>query len=424
MRRFLFLLVLLGLGCAAALQAQPTALVGGTVHPVSGPAIDNGVVVFDGSTIVAVGPRDEVVIPDEAQRIDASGHVITPGFIDAATATGLIEVSAVSDTRDNATGGDPIRAAFRVTDGINPNSTVVPITRLGGVTTVASIPSGGLIAGQGAVIDLGGDRLGDMLVRDGAGMYASFNPDGADAAGGSRGAISLRLREAFDDAQFYRDNASAFNQGSTRPMAVSRLDLDALGAVLDGTMPLVIRASRASDLDAALRLAEAYDVRPVILGGEEAWMRADALAAANVPVILKPLTNLPTEFDRLGSRFDNAARLAEAGVPVVLSSFDTHNARNLRFEAGNAVRFGLDWDAALRGVTLHPAQTLGISATHGSLDAGKTANLVVWSGDPFEFASAPEHIFIRGERVENTSRQQKLLERYRMLDEQPPQYRR
>lgn len=393
------------------------------MHPVSGPAIDDGVVVFDGSTIVAVGPRDEVVIPAEAQRIDASGHVITPGFIDASTATGLIEVSSVSDTRDNAIGGDPIRAAFRVTDGINPNSTVVPITRLGGVTTVASIPSGGLIAGQGAVIDLGGGRLDAMLVRDGAGMYASFNPDGADASGGSRGAISLRMREAFDDAQFYRDNASAFNQGSARPMAVSRLDLEALGPVLDGAMPLVLRASRASDIDAALRLADAYDVRPVILGGEEAWMRADALAAANVPVILKPLTNLPTEFDRLGSRFDNAALLAEAGVPVVLSSFDTHNARNLRFEAGNAVRFGLDWAAALRGVTLQPAQTLGIAETHGSLEAGKTANLVVWSGDPFEFTSAPEHIFIQGDRIENTSRQQELLERYKTLGDRPPQYR-
>jgi imidazolonepropionase-like amidohydrolase len=421
MRRLLLLTLLLVL--PSAVLAQPTAIVGGTVHPVSGPTIENGVVVLDGDSIAAVGARADVPIPEGARRVDASGQVVTPGFIDAATATGLVEVSAVGDTRDAALDGDPIRAAFRITDGINPNSTVIPVTRLGGVTTVAAVPSGGIISGQSTVLDLVGDRLSDMHVPASASMVASFTPDAADAAGGSRGGISLRLREAFDDAHFYAQHTAAFNRGEARPMSVSRLDLEALQPVLAGEQTLMVRAARASDIDAALRLADAHDLRLVLVGGHEAWMRADVLADANVPVVLKPLTNLPTEFDRLGSRFDNAALLAEAGVPVVLSSFDTHNARNLRFEAGNAIRYGLDRTTALRGVTQTAAEALGIADTHGSLESGKTANVVVWSGDPFEFSTAPEHVFIRGQEIESTSRQQRLLERYRTLSDEPPQYR-
>jgi imidazolonepropionase-like amidohydrolase len=422
--RCFLLTALLLLGSSLTLHAQPTAIVGGTVHPVSGPVIEDGVVLLEGDRIAAVGRRGEVPIPSQARRVDANGMVVTPGLIDASTATGLIEVGSLSSTRDNALRGDPIRAAFRVTDGINPHSTVIPVTRLGGVTTVAATPSGGAIAGQSAVIDLIDGPLSAMLVRDGAGLYATFTPDGADAVGGGRGGLSLRLREAFEDARFYRAQRDAFARGATRSVAASRLDLAALLPVLDGDIPLVMHAARASDISASLRIADEYGVHLVIEGGHEAWMRADALAQSDTPVILKPLSNLPTEFDRLGTRFDNAARLAEAGVPIVLSTMDTHNARNLRFEAGNAVRFGLDREAALEAITLAPARVLGIAESHGTLEAGKMANVVVWSGDPFEFSTAPAHIFIRGTAIPNDSRQQRLLDRYRTLDGSPPQYKR
>lgn len=423
LRRTLSFVLLLFLGGSLPLLAQPIAIVGGTVHPVSGPPIENGVVLLEGDQIAAVGPSGAVEIPSQARRIDARGRVVTPGFIDASTAMGLVEVSSVSSTRDNALDGDPIRAAFRVTDGINPHSTVIPVTRLGGVTTVAATPSGGAIAGQSAVLDLVDGPLTSMLVRDRAGLYAAFNPEGAEAVGGGRGGLSLRIREAFEDARFHRDHRAEYNSGATRSVAASRLDLEAMLPVLDGDTPLVVRAARASDIAASLRIADEYGLDLVIEGGHEAWMRTDALAASGTPVILKPLSNLPTEFDRLGTRFDNAARLAEGGVPIVLSTMDTHNARNLRFEAGNAVRFGLPRETALEAITLAPAQVLGIAESHGSLEAGKTANVVVWSGDPFEFSSAPEHVFIRGTAVPQGSRQTKLLERYRTLDETPPQYK-
>lgn len=422
-RLLCFLLAVFLTAATVPVQAQSLALVGGTVHPVEGPTVENGVVLVENDRIAAVGARDEVSIPDEARRVDVSGKVVTPGLIDVATATGLVEVSSVSSTRDNAhRSSDAIRAAFRVTDGINPNSVVIPITRLGGVTTVASTPSGGAVAGQGAVIDLYGETIRDMLVKDRAALYASFNPSGASNAGGGRGGLAMRLREAFEDARFYAEQQDNYQRGATRDLSLSRLDLDALQSVLDGQMPLVVRASRASDIDAALRIAREFDVSLILQGGEEAWMRADALAEAEVPVVAKPLNNLPTEFDRLGTRFDNATQLQAAGVPVVISTFDTHNARNLRHEAGNAVRFGMDWDSALRAVTLGPAETLDIDESHGSLQEGKTANLVVWSGDPFELTTTAERVFIRGEEMDDDSRQKRLMRRYREWEQLPPQY--
>jgi imidazolonepropionase-like amidohydrolase len=424
--RLLFVLPLLlaaGVLAAPPAPAQPTAIVGGTVHPVSEPPIEDGVVLLEEDSIAAVGPRDAVSIPAGARRVDASGHVVTPGLIDAVTATGLVEVSAVGSTRDRALDtDDPIRAAFRVTDGINPNSTVIPVTRLGGVTTVASIPGGGAISGQGAVIDLHGGTLREMLVRDRAAMYANFTPEAAEATGEARGGLALRLREALEDAQFYAENPDAYRRGATRPLSASRLDLQALAAVLAGERPLVVRAARASDIDAALRIAEEFGVALRIQGGQEAWMRAERLAAADVPVIVQAMDNLPAEFDRLGARFDTPARLSAAGVPVVLSTFDTHNARTLRLEAGHAVRYGMEWSAALEAVTRAPARALGVGDTHGTLEPGKTANVVVWSGDPFELMTSVEHVFIDGTPMADDSRQKRLLRRYVDDEALPPAY--
>lgn len=411
---------------AAALGAQEApealAITNATVHPVSGPAVEGATVLVRDGRIAAVG-RD-VDVPAGARTIDGTGRVVTPGLFETGTSLGLIEVGAVGDTRDmSVSGDDPITAAFDVTDGLNPQSTLIPVNRLGGVTTALSAPSGGIISGQAAVIDLLTGSPGAMLAEPRAAMVGSYGADAADDVGGARGAVSLRLREVFEDARFWATNRDAFDRGAARPLAHSRLDMEALQPVLGGEMPLVVRADRATDILAVLRLAREYDLRPIVAGGAEAWMVADSLAAAGTPVIVKPLTNLPSGFEELGARFDNAALLHEAGVPLVLSSFDTHNARNLRYEAGNAVRFGLPWEAALRAVTLAPAEALGVEDRYGSLEPGKVANLVVWSGDPFELSTAAEAVIIRGEVVPESSRQRELLERYRSLDgELPPAY--
>jgi imidazolonepropionase-like amidohydrolase len=407
----------------APLAAQTIAITNGTVYPVSGPKLEGATVLIRDGRIVAVGTG--VQVPAGARRIDATGKVVTPGLMDASTTLGLVEVGAVSATRDATVRvDDPVTAAFDVVDGINPNSTLIPINRLGGVTTALTAPRGGLIAGMGAVIDLDGATAEEMLVKPRAAMLASYGAGAAEAVGGARGEVSLRLRETLDDARFWKEHRSAFDRGSSRALATSRLDLEALQPVLGGTMPLVVRADRASDISAVLRIAHDYGLRLVIAGGAEAWMDAGELARAKVPVILEPLTDAPTDFSHVGARFDNAALLHEAGVPVVISTFDAHNVRNLAFEAGNAVRFGLPWDAALRAVTLEPARTLGVDDRYGSLQAGKVADVVVWSGDPFELSSEATTVIIRGRVMPDRSRQKELFERYRTLQAgRPPEYR-
>lgn len=416
-------LLLFLLLCPRPGTAQDVAVRGGTVYPVSGAPEEGATVLVRNGVVRAVGT--DVEVPGGVPVIDARGKVVTPGFFEAGTRTGLVEVGAVGDTRDYAVSGDPIRAAFDVADGVNPNSTLVPVTRAAGITTVVTRPAGGLISGQAAVIDLAGATVEEMLAARGAAMSARYGADAADAVGGARGSAALRLREVLEDARFWADNREAYRSGATRPVAASRLDLAALQPVLSGDRPLAVEVHRASDILTVLRIAEEYDVRLIVEGGTEAWMVADRLAERGVPVVVEPLTNLPGDFERLGARFDNAALLHRAGVSVILSTFDSHNARDLPLQAGNAVRFGLPWEAALRAVTLDPAIAYGLGDRYGSLEPGKVGNLVVWSGDPFETSTRVEAVVIRGSEVGLDTRQDRLFRRYRSLDgERPPAYRR
>jgi imidazolonepropionase-like amidohydrolase len=400
--------------------AQDLAISGGMVHTVAGPPMEGATVLILGGVIAEVGT--DVEIPADIRRIDASGKVVTPGLFEATTNIGLVEVSLASSTRDYSLDGDLVRAAFDVTDGLNPNSVLIPVSRVAGITTVLTRPSGGLIAGQAAVIDLDGASLSDVLVRRRAAMMASYGSRTAGLAGGPRGAVSLRLREALDDAQFWREHRSDFDRGMSRGLAYSRLDMQALLPVLDGEMPLVVSVNRASDIESVLRLAEEYGIDLVLEGVAEGWMLADRLADVGVPVIVKPLTNSPG-FSSLGARFDNAALLHSAGVEIIIGGFSSHRAGYVTVEAGNAVRFGLPWEAALRALTLAPSEAFGVAEAYGSIEVGKAGNLVVWSGDPFELSTHAEAVVIRGRRVPSRSRQTELLERYRTIDSLPPAYR-
>ncbi|MDX1660376.1 MAG: amidohydrolase family protein [Gemmatimonadota bacterium] len=398
-------------------EAQDLAIVGATVHPVSGSEIENATVLVVDGRIEAVGTG--VAVPEGIRRIDGAGTIVTPGLFDPVSQIGLVEVDLVRQTRDQrlADSDDPITAAFDPSVALNPWSTLIPYARAGGLTTVATGPTGGLVAGQAAVIDLAGETPEEMLAKPRAAMRASYGESGAAWAGGARGGAILRMREILEDARFWRANRSAFDRGQSRELAQSRLDLEALQPVLDGTMPLVVQAHRSSDILAVLGLAREFGIRPVILGGSEAWMVADRLAEAGVAVILKPLSSLPGDFEELGARFDNAAILHEAGVPIAFTTFENHRAKEITQEAGNAVRFGLPWETALEAITLAPAEIYGVADRYGSIEPGKVANLVVWNGDPLELSSYPEAVVIRGRVQPENSRQKALLERYRHLDD-------
>jgi imidazolonepropionase-like amidohydrolase len=398
-----------------ALGAQEIAIVGGTVHTVSGPPIEAATVLIRDGRIVAVG--QDVAVPAGARRIEATGKVVTPGLFDPYSSLGLVEVDAVDPTRDERMQDDLVTPAFDPVIGLNPRSTLLPFARAGGLTTAATMPSGGLIAGQAAVIDLAGGTPSEMLVRRGAAMMADFDEGAAETVGGARGSAALKLREALEDARFWRDHRAAFDRGESRELAQSRLDLEALQPVLTGSIPLIVEAHRASDILAVLAIAEEFGLRPVILGGSEAWMVAGELARARVPVILKPLSSLPGGFERLGARFDNAALLAASGVAVAFTPFENHRASGITQEAGNAVRWGLPWDAALRAITLTPAEIYGVEGRYGSLEPGRVADVVVWSGDPLELSSRAETVLVRGVVMPDWTRQGELFERYRSLDD-------
>ncbi len=392
------------------------AIINGTVRTAAGPAIERGTVIIRGGRITAVGAN--LPAPDGATIIDAAGKIVTPGFIESNTNLGIVEIPLSAEGTADQSSTDPgLGAAFNVVDAFNPFSTAIPVTRVDGITRALVVPggTGHLLLGRAAVFDLLGEHVPASVTKSPAAMMAILGEAGAGVTGGSRASAMLRLRELLQDAADFNLNRLAWNTGQRRDYARGRLDLEALRPVILGELPLAVSANRASDLLAALRLAAEFKLKLILVGAAEGWRVADEIAKAKVPVIVKPLTNIPS-FDALGATLENAARLHRAGVQVALSSFETHRAQTLRQEAGNAVSYGLDAEAALRAVTLTPAQIWGVASTTGSLEVGKDADVVIWSGDPFELTTSAERVFIKGHEVPKETRQSELLKKYRTIE--------
>jgi imidazolonepropionase-like amidohydrolase len=396
--------------------SQTIAITNARVYPVSGPPIAKGTVLIRDGVIVGVG--DNVTIPSGAQTIDATGKIVTPGLINSMTEVGVVEIGQVRDTNDaSAKGNNNIAAAFKVWDGLNPSSTVIAPTRSEGVTTVIITPRGGLVSGQAAAIDLGSGHASDVLRRGPVAMIAQVS-SAANAGTNARGELIGKLRALFDDVKYYMSHRGDYDRAQTRTLSAANTDLEALVPVVEGKMPLVIDADSMSEIDAALALARDYKLQIMISGGAEAWLTADRLAAAHVTVLTGAMNNIPGSFATLNQRQENAARLRRAGVNVILvgntdGDENRFNARNIKYEAGNAVAYGMSYDDALRAVTLTPAEAFGLSDRIGSLQAGRDANLVIWSGDPFEFSTQAEHVFIKGREIKEKSRQDMLTDRYK-----------
>lgn len=417
------LILVLAAALAPAAWGEVVAITGGRVHTM-GPAgtIEGGTVLLEDGRIRAVG-RD-VAVPAGARRVDATGKVVTPGLFDSLSRLGLVEVSAVEGTVDATVEEERLTVAFDVARAVDPRSTLIEISRVEGLTraVVAPQPGESLIAGRGAIIHLGGPE--QYLVRSPVAVFAVLGERGAELAGGSRGAALALLEEALEDALDYRENREAWERAERRPYALSRLDLEALVPVVRGELPLVVTVHKASDVEAMLDLAKEHRLKLVLAGVAEGWMVAKAIAAAGVPVLVNPISNLPDRFETLGSTLENAARLRKAGVTVAFMSGDAHNARNLKQGAGNAVAYGLPWEEALAALTIVPARVWGLADRIGSLEPGKEADVVVWDGDPLEVTTFADAVFIRGAEMPMETRHTKLRDRYRKLDgDLPPAYR-
>lgn len=424
MRRLQLLrLAALALLCTApALGAQTIAITGGTVYPVSGPRIENGTVLIQDGRITAVGAN--VQIPAGAQRIDARGKWVTPGFINSATTLGLAEAGSPQFSGGyndvSARGENGVSASFEAWRGLNPANTFIAPARAEGVTSVVVAGGGGMVAGKSALIDLAeATHVNDMLRKAPTAMVGSFNNPGSGNTN-SRGEFFARWRRLLDDVKAYQSRRAAYEQGATRDFLARQEDLEALIPVLAGQLPLVLDVNRSSDILEALALAKEYGLKLWLGGAAEGWMVAREIAAANVPVFVGAMNNIPTDFSSLGSRQENAGLLRAAGVTVILvgngpGDNESFNVRNIRQEAGNAVAYGMGWEDALRAITLVPAEVMGVSDRIGSIAVGRDANLAIWSGDPFEFSSVAERVWVRGKEATQKSRQDQLLERYRAL---------
>jgi imidazolonepropionase-like amidohydrolase len=239
------------------------------------------------------------------------------------------------------------------------------------------------------------------------------NLDAAEAT--ARGEVLLRLRDLLDDAAAFGKGQSAYESNQLRELAAKKSDLVALQPVLAGSLPLIVHVERAVDIQALLALARERSLRVIVQGGAEAWKVASDLAAAKVPVLTGGLSNLPSDFDQLGATLENAGRLRKAGAAVAITTAGGNNffVRDIRQHAGNAIANGLPWDEALRAVTLTPAEIFGVADSMGSLQPGRQADVVVWDGDPFEFATRVEHVFVRGQESTERSREQMLTDRYK-----------
>jgi imidazolonepropionase-like amidohydrolase len=410
------LITLFLLTATVSVFGQTIAITNAKIYPVSGPSIAKGTVLIRDGVIVGVG--DNVAVPSGAQTIDATGKIVTPGLINSLTAIGLIEIGQVRDTNDVAARGtNNVAASFKPWDGLNPTSTLFAPTRNEGLTTVVIAPRGGLISGQAAAIDLGNGHASDVLRRGPVAMIAQVSSS-AGAGTTARGELIGKLRALLDDVKYFASHRGDYDRAQTRTLGATVSDLEALIPVVEGKLPLVIDADSMAEIDSALGLARDYKLQIIISGGAEAWLTADRLAAAHVPVLTGAMNNIPGSFATLNQRQENAALLRKAGVKVALIGNDDSdeaqfNARNIKYEAGNAVAYGMSWDDALRAITLTPAELFGLSDRIGSLQAGRDANIVVWSGDPFEFSTQVEHVFIKGREVKEKSRQDLLIDRYK-----------
>lgn len=456
MRRLIAAALLVG---TSPLAAQTIAIHGGTVALGDGSEpIPGGIVLIRDGRIIDAG-RD-IIVPSDAQRIDATGKFVTPGIVAGFSRLGLADVDAVGDSNDISAATGPFSAAIDVTPAINPKSYAIAVNRSDGVTRAIVAPATGrtIFAGQGALIDLGDDW--EAVTRARLFQFVELGEAGAGEAGGSRASAHVLLRSALREASELSRFATPLRGGGQRfepavpenpndpkllapsstrsdDVMLTRFDAAALVPVLRGQQILMIHVERASDILQVIALKRDFkNLRLVLVGADEGWMVADQIAASGIPVIASALRDLPGSFESLGATQSNVGRMRAAGVNVAIGMInddDTRQARLARHYAGNLVALGrvpgasgVSWGEALAMITSRPAEAMGLGREIGSLAAGRRGDVVIWSGDPLENSSAAEAVWIDGVAQPLDNHQTKLRDRYRDLQrrELPEVYRR
>ena len=432
------LLAALLIAAAAPAGAQTFAIVNGMVARGDGSEpIRDGTVVVRNGRIVAAGAG--VSVPAGAQIVDANGKWVTPGIVAGFSRLGLADVDLAADGANDTNNNGPFSAAIDVVPAINPLHQTVAVNRADGVTRALVAPGVGksIFAGQGAVIDTGADM--DPITRPRLFQFVELGETGKDKAGGSRASAHVLFRNALREAAELSRYARPITVKGERSddVLLTRFDAAALVPVLKGQQYLLVHVERASDILAVIELKREFaGLKPVLVGASEGWTVADKIARSGIPVIASAVNDLPASFEQLAATQSNIGRMRSAGVNVSIGMIDDNDTRNLFMErqyAGNLVALqripgaaGVSWGEALAMITSRPAQAVGMGAEIGSLAAGRRADVVIWSGDPLEGASAAEQVYIDGVRQPLDTHQTKLRDRYRYLPRRdlPEAYRR
>ena len=422
-------------------QSKPVALKGGKLLTITHGTIENGVLVMSGGKISAVGAAGSVNIPPDAQVIDVTGMTLYPGLIDSETALGLTEISAEPMTNDLVEPSDNITPHMHVYDAFHGESELIPVARLNGITNAIVAPaSSNTLPGQDSFIQLDGASAEEMLLIKDVAMPVNFTGEQRRNESWekrkfpqTRMGMAAQLRQTFLDAQEYErsladyekkksefanPSASASDKDKSKdkkqpPTPPKRdLKLEALLPYLDGKKTIVLAAEEASDLETAVNLANEFHLKFVLNRISYSQPVLNYVASLKVPVIVGPIYTTPKPDARFDAVYSLPAQLYKRGVKVALASFDAHNVRNLPYQAGFATAFGLPYDEALKAVTLNPAEIWGVADRLGSLDSGKTANVVVANGDPLDFKAEVKQVYIEGRAVSMTSRQTRLRDQY------------
>jgi imidazolonepropionase-like amidohydrolase len=433
----------------AGAQETPVALRGGKLLTVTHGMVENGVVVMQGGKITAAGAASQVSIPAGAQVIDATGMTIYPGFIDSETHLGLTEISSEAMTNDLVEESDEIMPHMHVYDAFHAETELIPVARLNGITNAVVAPeSADTLPGQDSFIQLAGASATEMLlIRDNA-MPLNFTGEQRRNRGSfekrkfpsTRMGLIAQLRQAFQDALDYeaklndyerkkseaaeKQNAKdgsdkpakdkdAGKEKKSPPLPPKRdLKLEALLPYLNGEKTVVLSAESPSDLETAVNLAKEFKLKFVLNHISHSQPVLDYVASLKVPVIVGPIYQAPKENERYDAVYSLPAQLYKRGVKIVFASYSAHNVRNLPDQAGFATAFGLPYDEALKAITLNAAEIWGVDDKLGSLDVGKTANVVVANGDPLDVKTDVKQVYIEGRAIPMTSRQTVLRDRY------------
>lgn len=390
---------------------EVVAIVGGTIHPVTGPPIEGGVLLLQGARILDLGAQ--LAIPVGARVVDVSGQHVWPGMIALDTAIGLREIGSVRGTIDDSEiGGN--QPDIRVASSIHAASAHIPITRTDGITRTQVSPQGsGPLRGQSAVIRLAGDTWEEALVVDRDMLHLSFPPvSNLDEKKKEPEAVQ-GVRDLLDEAREYGRLVDEAAAGDLVPTPFDPR-LEALVPYVRGEKSVAVHADNAQTILFALDFVQAQELDAVLYGAREGWKVVDRIAEAGLPVVVGPVLAVPSSrYDPYDAAYANAAVLYRAGIEVAIMAADSDNTRNLPLHAGVAWAYGLPHEAAVRAVTLVPARLLGLESRLGSLEPGKVADLVVTDGDLLETASRVSHVFIDGVSQDLSNRQTELYEYYR-----------